>query len=456
MLKCITRGVIMIKDKNFYKEFFSLYVLLVLQNVIILLVNLADNIMIGSYSETALSGVAAVNQIQFIYQQIVVGCADALVVLGSQYWGVKKTGEIKKLSLCAVICAVTAGALLFIAASAVPDGLISAFTDTEAIRAEGVTYIRLIKYTYIPFALSNILLATLRSCETVKIAFFVSLTALIINCSINYCLIGGNFGFPEMGTRGAAIGTVAARCAELLIVLIYVFVIDKKLKIKPKEYLHLDKPMFSRYISVAWSIVLVAGMFGVSTALQTVILGHMSDAAIAANSVATTLFQTLKVASIGASAATSVIIGKAVGSGDMEKVRDYTKTLQVMFVIIGLFISVSLFLLRAPILSLYSLKPETKELANAFLLVLCVTGFGTAYQMPALTGIVRSGQPSFILKNDLISIWGIVLPASFLAAFYFKASPVLVVFLLNSDQIFKCAAAFIKTNSYTWVRKLNE
>ena len=103
----------MIKDKNFYKEFFSLYVLLVLQNVIILLVNLADNIMIGAYSETALSGVAAVNQIQFIYQQIVVGCADALVVLASQYWGVKKTGEIKRLSFCALISALFAGALLF-------------------------------------------------------------------------------------------------------------------------------------------------------------------------------------------------------------------------------------------------------------------------------------------------------------------------------------------------------
>ena len=446
----------MIKDKNFYKEFFSLYVLLVLQNVIILLVNLADNIMIGAYSETALSGVAAVNQIQFIYQQIVVGCADALVVLASQYWGVKKTGEIKRLSFCALISALFAGALLFTAASAVPDALVSVFTDTEAIRAEGVTYISLIKYTYIPFAITNVLLATLRSSETVKIAFFVSLTALIINCGINYCLIGGNLGFPEMGTRGAAIGTVTARCAELLIVIIYVLFVDKKLCIRLKEYFRLDKEMYSRYFSVAWSVVLVSGMFGVSTALQTVIVGHMSDAAIAANSVATSLFQTLKVASIGASAATSVIIGKAVGTGDMKKVRDYTKTLQIMFLIIGFFISVTLFFLRAPILSLYDLRPETKALANSFLLVLCVTGFGTAYQMPALTGIVRSGQPSFILKNDLISIWGIVLPASFLAAFYFKANPVLVVFLLNSDQIFKCAAACIKTNSYTWVRKLNE
>lgn len=445
----------MIKDKSFYREFLSLYVMLVLQNVIILLVNLADNIMIGAYNETSLSGVAAVNQIQFVYQQIVMGAADALVVLGSQYWGVKKTDEIKRFSLSALVFALAAGLALFIAATVIPDKMVGIFTDTAAIRSEGTVYIGLIKYTYIPFALSNILLATLRSCETVNIAFYVSLSSLLINCSINYCLIGGNLGFPEMGVTGAAIGTVAARWAELLFVLLYVLFVDKKLKLKLREYFKFNGEFFKKYVSVAWSVILVAAMFGVSTALQTVILGHMEDAAIAANSVATTLFQTLKVASVGASAATSVIIGKTVGAGDMKRVRECTKTLQIIFLIIGAAISVSLFFLRAPILSLYELGPETKELANAFLLVLCVTGFGTAYEMPALCGIVRSGQPSFILKNDIVSIWGIVLPLSFLAAFYFKASPVTVVFLLNSDQIFKCAAAAIKTNSYTWVKKLN-
>ena len=160
-----------------------------------------------------------------------------------------------------------------------------------------------------------------------------------------------------------------------MIVIIYVLFVDKKLCIRLKEYFRLDKEMYSRYFSVAWSVVLVSGMFGVSTALQTVILGHMSDAAIAANSVATSLFQTLKVASNRASAAQSVIIGKAVGTGDMKKVRDYTKTLQIMFLIIGFFISVTLFFLRVPILSLYDLRPETKALANSFSLVLCVTGF---------------------------------------------------------------------------------
>ena len=76
----------MVKDRKFYKTFFSMMIMLVLQNVIILSVNLADNIMVTSYSQDALSGVAAVNQIQFVLQQIVMGLGDALVSICSQYW----------------------------------------------------------------------------------------------------------------------------------------------------------------------------------------------------------------------------------------------------------------------------------------------------------------------------------------------------------------------------------
>ena len=59
------------KDKSFYKSFFMIFRVLVLHNVIVLGVNLADNIMLGAYDQNALAGVAAVNQIQFIFQQIV-------------------------------------------------------------------------------------------------------------------------------------------------------------------------------------------------------------------------------------------------------------------------------------------------------------------------------------------------------------------------------------------------
>ena len=443
------------KDKSFYRQFFSIYRVLVLHNIIVLSVNLADNIMIGGYSETALAGVAAVNQVQFVFQQILLGAGNALVVLGSQYWGQGRTSEIKRISVGAMTVGLSAAVILFVLAMIIPDRIVGIFTPGAEIIAQGSEYLRLIKYTYVVFALSNLLLATLRSVETVKIGFYISVVTLLVNCGINYVLIGGHFGAPALGVTGAAIGTLTARVTELIIVVCYIAFSDKKLKIKLRDFALFDKVLIKDYYRVAASIITVAAMFGVSTALQSVVLGHMSDSAIAANSMSSSLYQVLKVMAIGAASAAAVIIGKTIGADEIKKLREYVNTLQIIFLCIGAVTSVSLFLLRRPILSLYNLTDETKALAGGFMLVLCATGFGTAYQMPALVGIVQGGgDGKFILKNDLISIWGIVLPLSFLAAFVFKWHPVAVVFCLNSDQIFKCGAAAIKVNSYTWIKKL--
>lgn len=443
------------KEKSFYKNFFSLFWVIVLQNVIVLGVNLADNIMVGAYNETSLSGVASVNQIQFIFQQIIMGLSDALVVNGSQYWGQKRTEPIKSLSCGALIVGISVGIVLFCAATFFPEKVVGIFTPDKAIIAEGVKYISIIKYTYIIFAATNLLLALLRSVETVKVSFYISIVTFVINCTINYTLIEGRFGAPEMGVRGAAIGTLTARIIELCIVIAYLAFYDKKLKVTLRDYIHADKTYVGDYLKRCGYFVTVAAMFGVSTALQTVILGHMNESAIAANSVATTLFQVLKVASVGAASATSIIIGKTIGKGDTKKLKGYVNTLQIMFIIIGLIISALLFVLRYPILSCYDLSPETERMAEQFILVLCVTCIGTAYEMPVIVGIIRGGGDSkFVFINDLVSIWGIVLPLSFVAAFVLEWEPFVIVFCLNSDQIFKCAAAAIRVNGYKWVKKL--
>lgn len=431
--------------------------MLVLQNVIVLSVNLADNIMIGMYSETALSGVAAVNQIQFIFQQLIIAAGDTLVTVGSQYWGQKRTEPIKRLTVGAIILALSFGTVFFLAMTFFPRNILSTFTPSEAIIAAGEEYVRIIRFTYPILALSTVLLASMRSVETVKIAFFASAQTLVINCAINYLLIGGHLGAPRLGVTGAAIGTLCARTAELAVVAFYYLNKEKKISFKLRDLAAFDKSLLRDYFRTSVFIVIAAGMFGASTALQTVVLGHMNDSAIAANSVASTLFQLLKVASVGASSAAAVIIGKTIGEGRNDRIKPYTVTLQIIFLSVGVLTSVFLNLLRLPILSLYDLSPETKSLASSFILVLCVTCIGTAYEMPVLTGIVRGGGDTrFVFINDLISIWGIVLPMSFLAAFRFGWSPVAVLFCLNADQIFKCFVAFIKVNRYSWIKKMTD
>ena len=172
---------LMVHDKKFYRDFFAMWIVLVLQNVITLSVNLADNMMLGGYSETALAGVAAVNQIQFVYQQLLISFGEAAVILGTQYYGKNRMEPVKSLARGAMYSGVLLSAALFLAASLIPRHLMLIFTTDEAVIAEGVTYLGVIRFTYLIFAVAQILIYTLRIVGSVRISLYLSLTALVVN-----------------------------------------------------------------------------------------------------------------------------------------------------------------------------------------------------------------------------------------------------------------------------------
>lgn len=442
-------------DRAFYRRFFAVYIVLVLQNVVTLSVNLADNIMLGAYSEVSLSGAAAVNQIQFVFQQLVMALGDGLVILSSQYWGKRQTEPLKKIAAQAMQAALVVAVSLFLLVSVFPHEVLRIFTTDEPIIREGMSYLGIIRFTYLFFAMTQILLAVLRSVEMVKIAFYLSMVTFCINCGINFILIYGRFGAPELGTEGAAIGTLTARIMEFGILLVYIAKKEKSLHLSVKSFLKTDRTLSLDYLKITAPMFAVNGLWGLNTALQTVILGHMTSAAIAANSVASTIFLMVKSMAVGAASAASIVIGKTIGEGELELVKQYAKKMQKMFVLIGIVSGIVLFSIRIPILALYELTPDTKEMANTFLLILSVVIVGMSYQMPTNNGIIRGGgSPMFVVKMDLISIWCIVIPLSFFMAFVVQAPPAVVVCCLNADQIFKCIPAFIKSNYGSWIREL--
>ena len=443
------------RDRSFYKSFIALAVALMVEQAVILSVNLIDNLMLGAYSEAALSGVAAVNQIQFVLQQIVYGVSNGMIVLGSQYWGQGRTGEIKKLAAIGMWIAIGITLALFIAVSAAPYGALALFTDNAAIAEQGVRYLRIMRWSYVFFGMTTVMLGAMRIAETVKIALRVSVISLLVNVSINYLLITGNLGFPELGVRGAAIGTLTARIVECVITGAYLFTREKKLRLQPADFLRLDRTMLGDYLRVSAPIIGAAVIWGVGNAVQTMILGHMDKSAIAAQSISNTLFLLLKVTSVGASSAASVIIGKAVGAGDLDRVKEYTRTLQVLFLGIGLILAGLFAGIGFNLLSVYNISEETRQMARAFIIIQTITMFTMSYQMPVNAGIIRGGGDTrFIFILDIVSQMGIVIPLALLAAFAWHWSPVAVTFILNSDQIFKCVPAFLRVNSYKWVRNL--
>ena len=447
----------MIKEKTFYKSFMILALSLALQNLLTYGVNMMDTLMLGRYSQNAMGGVSLCNQIQFLLQMLVVGAGEGAVVMGSQYWGRKKLEPIPHIIGVALRFGGALAVLLFILVFGWPNQILSLLSNDPAVIAEGAKYFSIIRFTYVIFTITNILVASLRSIGVVKIGYMISGSTLVINVCLNYLLIYGNLGFPEMGVRGAACATLIARCVELLIVIWFLKYKENVLNLNLRKLLHIDTSYVRDYMKVSLPVLINQALWGVAQMVQTGILGHLGGDVTAANAISVQVYQVLSVVCYGAASAAGIVVGRTIGEGNEEKLHPLVTTLQVLFLSIGLCSGLAIFLLRGPILAAFggTLTENAYRLSRQFMLVLAITTVGTSYQMACDNGIIRGGgDTGFSAKMNLISMWGIIVPFSAMAAFWWKCPPVAVFFLLKWDQLYKAIPVGIRLHSWKWVKKV--
>ncbi len=443
-----------VKDKDFYKAFFAMTLTLAFQNLIVYGVNLADSVMMGAYSETALSGVGICNNIQFFLMMAITGTCNGMTVIASQYWGKDDKKNIKSISAVSMWISIAFAVIITAFCAFAPETVIRLYTDKENVIEQAVQYLDIVKYTYLIYSLTTVLLAILRSVETVKIGFYVSLSSFAINIALNYTLIYGKFGMPEMGVRGAALATLVARAIELAVVVAYTLLLDKKLKFRLTELFKTEKQMFRDFFKTGSPLMMSSLSWGIAMSVQGAIIGRLTESAIAANSIATTIFQIATVITYASGNVACVLIGKTIGeNGTLELIKRRSKNLQLIFLAIGVVSSAILLICKGLIIDFYNATPETYATTNQFIWVLAVTIIGTSYEAPALCGIVSGGgETSFVLKNDFIFMWLIVLPLSALSAFVFKFPVVVTFACLKADQVLKCIVAYVKVNRYNWIK----
>ena len=444
------------RNPGFYKTLFLIAGPLILQNALSVSVGFADNIMVGQLGETSVAGVLVANQLQNIMQLLVAGgIASSLILLAAQYWGKRDIESVKAVVAVAVKVALAVGLLASIAVLYSPASVLRIFTNDEYVIAEGVLYIRIVAISYVFFCLTQILMASMRCVEVVRIAVLVSLSTLIISVALNYLLIFGNFGFPALGIRGAAIATLTARIIETVIMVVYVRFVDRRLKIRFVELIKTDRQLLADFFRYGTPIMLGDMLWGIAGSAQIAILGRMGEAALAANSISMVMFQVTTVVIWSISGASAVIIGKTVGSGDYELVKRYARSLQVVFLSVSLVTAGIILGFRDVFISFYYFTDETRIIARQFMTIMGLSIVFTGYHAPCFTGIIRAGgDVKFVLIVDAICAWLLVLPSAFLAAFIFDMPPWVVFLCLRSDQFYKWIIAFIKTNRFKWIINL--
>lgn len=445
----------LIRKPEFYKTLLALAGPLIVQNMLAVSVGFADNVMVGRLGERAVAGVLVALQVQNMLNMLVIGIAASLALLAAQYWGKRDIASVKAVASIGIKVALCVGTIVSVVVLSAPHAVLRIFTNDYYVIAEGVLYIRIVAFSYLFFCITQTLMASMRCVEVVRIAMVVSLSTLIICVTLNYLLIFGNFGFPALGIRGAAISTLTARIIEACIMIIYVRFIDKRLKIRFLELIKTDRQLLSDFFRYGLPVMSGDVLWGIAGAMQIVILGRMGEAALAANSISQVMFQITTVIAWGFSGASAIIIGKTVGSGDYDLVKQYARTLQMVFLTLAVVSSMVILGMRDVFISFYAFSPETQVVARQFMTIIGISALGTLYHAPCFTGIIRAGgDTKFVLIVDAICAWILVLPGAFLAAFVFGAPPWVVFLCLRSDQFYKWIIAIIKTNRYKWIMNL--
>ena len=216
--------------RSIIRAMLTLAIPISLQNLITFAVNFADNLMIGSLGDTAISAVYMGTQVQTFLQMVVNGISTAMLVIVAQYWGRKDMQRIRIVAGIAMRIVLSVGIVITFVSVMFPREILNILTPEQGVVEAAIPYLRIVGCSYLFFCASQILISMLRGVENARIGMYVSFASLVTNVLLNWVLIFGHLGFPAMGIRGAAIATLISRVLEAVAAAWYVLFVEKRLR----------------------------------------------------------------------------------------------------------------------------------------------------------------------------------------------------------------------------------
>ena len=448
--------------KKFWKQTIVLALPIALQNLLTSSFILVDTIMVGQLGDVALSSVGMAGQWGWLLNMVTFGVCSGAAVFVSQYWGAGDIKGIHKICGLSVIIGLIISAIFMSPAFFAPNKVISIFNRDPNVITTGSAYLIIACFSYPGSVLNMILSAILRSTEQVKLLVFVALFTTVANAVLDYALIFGAFGLPEMGVKGAALATcLSAWMGPIL--LIICSLIKKNILYAPlSEIFSIDKKLIKAFLITAAPVVLNESLWGIGTFLYNVIFANLGYENYAAVTILKTIENIAFVFFVGMCNACSVLLGKNIGSGNVEDAVKDSKRFGVIIPLLGFVVGMTVIALRSQLIGLFNLTGELTETTIGIAKIIMVL-YGIELGIrnipyAFIVGIFRSGGDTINgAKFDTLSLWFIALPLTAIMAFVVKAPFVAVyaAMYIGEDYIksFLCLRHY---RTYKWIKPVTE
>lgn len=454
-----------IGDRAFYKTALTVAMPIMLQNLITNLVNMLDNLMVGSIGTEQMSGVAIVNQLLFVFNLAVFGAMGGVGIFTAQFFGKGDNEGIRysfryKIVISLLLAFIAMG--LFIAFD---DNLISLYlhdveagADIEATLGFAKQYMSLMLIGLIPFAISQGFSGTLRETGDTFTPMIVGLTAVVTNCVFNYLLIFGKLGLPALGVRGAAIATVISRFVECILVVAYIFIKRNRFTYVKGLFssLYIPADTFRAITRKGMPLLLNEVLWSMSMSTLGIAYSLHGINIVAAYNISSTVTNLFNMAFLSLGSSLGIIIGKLLGAGKYEEAVDTDRKLIAFSMFVSVIMGTALFIASGYFPQLYNTTDDVKEIATYLIRVCAFAGPIVSYANAAYFTLRSGGKTVVTFIFDSGSMWILSVPIAFLGYYVFGLSIFVIFPIVQLLDGVKVIIGSILIKKRVWVNNIVE
>lgn len=456
----------LVKDKEFLRKTMAITIPVAVQNLLNTALNMIDTVMISQLGETAIAAVGLANKFFFVFSLLMFGICSGSSILASQYWGKREPLNIKRVLYIALIIGVGGAMIFMLAALFAPELVMRIFTPETDTIAYGVKYLVIIAFSYPLTAITMVFVSILRSMNYVKLPIIITSISILVNGTLNYGLIFGKLGMPELGITGAALATLIARIVECVSLLTLVYIhkagdgalgdfIHSKVEQSPIKERFLNKGIIYKYATTAAPVMVNEFMWGLGVTMYSLVYGRMGNAAVAAITIESTIEQGLTVFFFGVSAAAAVILGNELGSGQLKKAEEDSEKFIMLQLSMTIIAGILAMIIKEPIIAWFGQSEQVGSYVSKILTIFVILLPVKMINNILITAVFRSGADTKAsLFIDVSGVWFIGIPMAILGGLVLK-QPVYVVFaMVGIEEVYKLILSIFRYRKKKWVRNI--
>ena len=444
-----------VRDKTFMRTMLGLALPVAFQQFITAGLNMVDVLMVGQLGEASIAALGLANQVFFLLILFLFGVTSGMAIFTAQYWGQGDVVSIRKVLGISLTVALGVGLLFTLAATLIPETIMSFYTEDAEVIALGSSYLQIVGFSYMFMAVTTSYFAVLRSITLVKVTVVVSVIAIILKTGLGYLLIFGIGGLPALGVRGAAIGTTFGWIFESGLIIFLVYRLKTPLAANPVTFFRFDRPFVGKVLKTAMPAAANEVFWSVGITIYNAVYARIGTDAMAAIQINATIEEVAFVLFIGLGNACAVMIGNKIGEGRKDVAFEYGRRFLLLNVFLALLSGIVILLAREPVIGLYEISVSAANSARMLMLIFSLTAWVRAINFILFVGALRAGGDTrFAMFMELFSIWVSGVTMAVIGDFVLKLPVYGVYMMVFLEEIVKVFIIMRRYLSRKWIHDL--